>query len=256
LVITPVGDSISAHCLDAQPWDPTTGQGGYCATLAAELDAAGVAYSFATAGSGSTPGSAVAGVGCSYWASHIHDVLVADNPDLVILDCGTNDNVSSGNTATFETNWRSIVDQIHAYRPADPVKVVAVFVQYSNPDVSLALGRTWLTASEPNINDAIYRNRARADLLADLQSIPPSLGLYTIGCTTLLLASCDGIHPTALGAQRMAQLIYRGIEGGMGWPDVVPQPCDMTGHRFGSASAEATYLPYTSGAVLCNGTTP
>lgn len=236
LVLCPVGDSISWHCLDPQPWDPATGVGGYCAELGSILTQGGIDYVFSTAGSGSTPGSAVAGVATAYWATHIHDVLVANNPDVVILHIGTNDN-QTGGTGPFETSWKSIVDQIHAYRPASPVKVVGVFVQYSNPEVSTALNRTWLTTSQPATNDAIWRNRAKVDMLVDLQCIPADdLGLYTIGYP-------DGIHPTALGCRRMAQLIYRGIRATMGWPDIVPQPCGMSGHRH---TELATYLPLVS----------
>lgn len=228
LRILTVGDSITAHCGDVPP-------AGYCGPLGTMLDQAGVSHVFIN--------RAVAGTDCDYTASNIQTWLTADQPDLVLLDCGTN-NVpgSQASQDLMAAQWRTIVETIHA----TPVKQAISFIGYSNPVNASTFGSS-LPTTEGVANDVIYREwqyeigrpgwATGFSGLADFQRLPGNLTYLDSG----------GIHPIALGYQAMAAIWYRSLEATMGWPDLVTEPCGMWGYRPGGTPRQF---------VQCTGTTP
>lgn len=203
--ILTLGDSITSLC-------PT---GGYCGPLGALLTATGQPYTFINRASG--------GTACDYTASNINSWLTTDHPDLVLLNCGTN-NVPQNQAMkdALGTQWRTIVEAVHVYG----AKLAVSFIGYSNPD-NISQFHANLPTYEANANDTIYVNMQYYQPygwfsgVADFQSMPGDLDY--------LLA--DGIHPVALGYKTMAAVWYRSLRVAMGWDDVVPSPCGMWGHR-------------------------
>jgi hypothetical protein len=203
------GDSISAP----EAWQGALGQ---------MLDYAKVPHDIHTA--------AVAGVPCSYWVPQVAGIVASYGPDLVVLECGTNDDPNALSYGEPTTGWafRSIVETVHAARRANPIPVVATLDQYSDP----MLAPSWLwDANEPRTNDTLWANIQRylppnhtgwIAGIADLQRIP----------STATYIDSGGIHPTAKGQQDIARLVYDAASGTMHWPkSTAPVPCDLYGHR-------------------------
>jgi lysophospholipase L1-like esterase len=212
-----IGDSITTPC--------ATPGGGYCGKLQALLAANGVVAVFHVA--------AVSGASCGGLIGPAKTMLT-QRPQLVIIACGTNNDTSTTSARdALGAQWRTLVEASHVAG----AKVLPTFIQYSNPEIQRAQGRAWLIDSQPRVNDVIYSNLHYyqpygwfAGLL-DLQQIP--------GNWDYLAGGADGIHPNAFGEQVEAMLIYRALRGHYGWPDTVPQPCGMWGHR-----PDLSYLRY------------
>jgi lysophospholipase L1-like esterase len=215
-----LGDSITAQCGINPP-------AGYCGPLGTMLDNAGVPHTFIN--------EAVGGTTCGYTSDNIHAFLTRDLPnpaanDLVLLNCGTN-NVpgpqGSPSAVELGAQWRTIVDAVHGYG----VRIAVSFIGYSNPVNDSTFGAS-LPYAEANANDEIARNLPTYQAagwitgLADFQRMPGD---------TIYLDS-GGIHPTPKGYQTMAAIWYRAVRANMGWPDIVPEPCGMWGHRPGGVT--------------------
>lgn len=232
-----MGDSISSLC-------GTVPAGGWCGPLTQILTDAGVPAVILN--------RAVSGTDCGYAAANINGWLAADTPDLVIVACGTNEDTSSPAAVVHAgEHWRTIIEAAHIAGAL----TLPVFIQYSNPTLQAAAGRTWLVPGEQRFNDqVVYQNLHYyqpygwfAGLL-DLQQVPSSAD-YTLRTGTG--GVWDGIHPTALGYQVYAALIYRELRNTYGWPDTVPQPCGMTGEE----ARGPAYEPYIS-QIQCIGKLP
>ena len=208
--------------------DSRTSSGQWPTELARLLDAAGVPHQVDTVG--------VGGTDCRYWVDKIQAILVAHNPDVFVLACGTNDNPDQRVYGEPVTGWafRSIVEQVHAYRPAAPVVTIPVLIQYSDP----ILAPRWLLSNEPRTNDILYREMRRhwdwwPSGVADMQVIPAT-ATYLAADPYPSPAGQIGIHPTPRGARYMARIVYdRGAAAAL-WPTSGDPPlCDLYGHRDG-----------------------
>jgi lysophospholipase L1-like esterase len=214
-----LGDSISAP----EAWQGALGQ---------LLDAAKVPHDIHTA--------AVAGVPCVHWVAPLPNLVSSYKPDLVVLECGTNDDPGATTYGEPTTGWalRSIIETVHAARPSKPIPVVVSLDQYSDP--LLAPGWLW-DANEPRTNDLLWSNLQRylppnhtgwIAGVADLQRIP----------ATATYIDAGGIHPTAKGQQDIARLVYDAAAATMRWAgSTAPEPCDLYGHRPGYP--RPTYRP-------------
>ena len=212
-----VGDSISTPCTQ-------TPQAGWCAALAGHLQAAGVDTTWAY--------DVHAGWSCGSLATDLASQVAAAQPDLVVLQCGTNDGTTA---ATVRARYNTLISTVRANSSA---KILAGWVGYSDPEINRKAGRSWLVgdlgegAAEGAANDGIYLsmmdngvfNGTSQDIsLYDLQRIP--------GNRTYLAGGTDGIHPNTLGQATMGAIFYRALRARFGLPDTVPEPCGMYGHR-------------------------
>jgi lysophospholipase L1-like esterase len=222
LSILVVGDSISTGCSDV----PVT---GWCGRLSALLSARSIEHSIA--------GHTVAGQSCvtlSYGFAARFDQV---QPDVVILNCGTNDAPLTASAQNLVgERWRTMTE----YAWTHGAHVLPVFVQYSNEEINEENGRSWLLPGEGAANDVVYVNMQYYISagwfvgLADLQRVP--------GDWNYLNGGTDGIHPNEFGQNVYAIIFYRAMRGFYGWPDTVPEPRGMWGHReiYGPPS----YIPW------------
>jgi lysophospholipase L1-like esterase len=156
--------------------------------------------------------AAVPGTRTTYWPDKIKGLLAQYNPDLVSLFSGTNDDPDEHIYGESATAWsfRYVVEQVHAYRPADPVKSAVALIQYSNPSVAPA----WLLRNERITNDTLWTQMKYYLPLGwfagvcNFQQIPPTAEYLDAG----------GIHPNAKGYRTMGHIVYDSIAAGMGWP--------------------------------------
>lgn len=210
-----LGDSITVGCTTTPPT-------GWCGPLSTMLTASGIQHTIT--------GHAVSGVDCGYWAQRIDAILPTDQPDVVLINCGTNNDGNSplGRERLGE-QYRTILEAIHVHNPT--TKAAVGLIGYSNFEIQNAQGRAWLRTSEPAVNDTIYYNVIRYYLpagwpivFADFQRMP--------GTSDYLNGGSDGIHPnSALGHKTMAAIWYRSLVAPLGLMDNVPEPCGMWGHR-------------------------
>jgi lysophospholipase L1-like esterase len=206
-----VGDSISLGC-DSQPL------GGWCARLSALLTERGITHHIA--------GHVASGWSCGALAAGFAARFDAIQPDVVILNCGTNDAPSSQGARDFMgERWRTMVE----YSWIHGAHILPVWVQYSNREINAKNGRAWLLSGEGAANDVVYVNMAYYSGagwfagIADLQRVP--------GDWNYLSGGADGMHPNSFGQNVYASIFYRALMGHFGWPDDVPEPCGMWGHR-------------------------
>ncbi|MCX5066894.1 SGNH/GDSL hydrolase family protein [Micromonospora lupini] len=223
-VILTIGDSITEGATMAG-----SVSAGYRAELGRLLDAACIPNRMVVAAMGGTT--------CGYWTSRMASLVTTHRPDLIILNCGTNnrlDNASADTVAAFESTYRALLDTALDLDP--DVVVWPTWVQYSagraTPACTTPPGPSpsWLPASEARVNDAIYRAVRVVDEFGkrvpgwiDLQSIPEG---YLDAC---------GVHPTEGGYAVMARLIFNAIAASLVSPPSAPLPCGLTGRRPGGA---------------------
>ncbi len=169
---------------------------------------------------------AVGGTGCGYWPSRIQALLNQHQPDLVVIACGTNDDLTVlGASAALGTAWRQTVETIYTHR-TPPIPIVPVLIQYSDP----FLVPPWVMASEPLVNDEIYRN---IQLYQWAGWFPGVVDWQVIPADAVHLDG-GGFHPTPVGQLKAGYLAYERIAPGMGWPQSAePRPCGLAGHRPG-----------------------
>lgn len=192
--------------------DSITASGQYQVELGRLLAVANVPHTFIN--------SAVSGSGVEYWATHITEVMDAAQPDLVLLNCGTNDTWTvSHDVANFEAKYRTIVEGILNWRTPDRVKLGVSFIAYGTYPAT----QTFID-NQPAVNSAIGRQLPLYSSLitgiADFQQIPPN-NLYL---------DSSGFHPTSRGYKAMARIWYDALAPGMGWPPSQEPPlCGMDG---------------------------
>jgi lysophospholipase L1-like esterase len=180
---------------------------------------------------------AVGGTRCDYWPPRIGALLAQYQPDLVVLACGTNDDANAtcfGESCTGWA-WRSVVEQVHTWRPTSPAKTLPALIQYSDP----LIAPQWLLDYEPRTNDTIYGQFGKYPPawfagIVDLQRVPATADFLDDG----------GIHPTERGYRVVGQLMYRAAAPAMGWPaPAEPAPCSLYGHRRGYPRPAYTPCP-------------
>lgn len=223
------GDSISAPCGQTPP-------AGWCAEFGSLLTQAGIPHVIMS--------RAVGGVDCGYLSARIQKDLTETAPNLVLLNCGTNNATETpAQRDLMGEQWRTIVEASYVYG----ARIGISFIEYSDPDIQKAAGRSWLVPSEGRANDVIYTNMqyywnySMFSALADFQVIPGNLDH--------LKPAPDGIHPNARGEREMGDMWYTALRNGTiagtgyPWPDIAPKPCGLWGYREGYEPR--TYIPCT-----------
>lgn len=129
--------------------------------------------------------TAVSSTTCTLWNSLLGDLIATNKPDILLVNCGTNDVLSSDAAITpFIVQHAGIINGARA----QGVKVAVSSVQYSRVDGRPELA--WLPASQFRVNTAIgftafaYGDVAYADVVA-IPATPEN--------------NPDGIHPGTLG---------------------------------------------------------
>lgn len=208
--------------------DSITAAGRWQAELDRLLTAAAVPHVIET--------EALSGSRCNRWPGLMPGILAAHQPDLVVLACGTNDDPNElcyGEPCTGWA-WRSIVEQVHTYRPGGAL-VLPALIQYSDP----LIAPDWLLSFEPRTNDAVYAQWSRYPSswfagLVDLQRVPATADDLDAG----------GVHPTERGYRAYGRLVYDAAAAAMGWPAATDPPlCGLYGHRRGYPRPSYTPCP-------------
>lgn len=210
LSIMVVGDSISLGC-DSVPL------GGWCSQLSSLLAERGISHTIA--------GHVISGWSCGSLSAGFASRFDQIQPDVVIMNCGTNDAPQNQTQKdSMGTAWRIMVEYAYTHGAL----ILPVFIQYSNVEINNENGRWWLVPGERNANDTIYVNHlyyVNAGWfvgLADFQQIP--------GTWDYLNGGTDGIHPNLLGQSVYATIVYRAMQTHYGWPATVQARCGMWGH--------------------------
>lgn len=182
----------------------------------------------------------VNGSSCTYWPSRINNLLNIHHPHVVTLFCGTNDN---GNNATTLSNmgtaFRMTVEATYTFQANPRIAILPAWIQYSDV-LTLPQNLQYLTSSEPQVNDELYRNMqyyAPAGWfpagIADFQQIPGTAQFMDEDCP-----GCAGIHPNDRGYKAMGRIVYDRLASAYGWPPSSELPlCNMYGHRLGIGPA-------------------
>lgn len=230
LKIMTMGDSITLG--DGSPL------GAYRGELSRLLTEAGVAHEFIVAAEG--------GKGCDYWVPRAYALTDQHRPDLVLLNCGTNDGPLDGaQGAAFEAKYRALLTNLLGGGHWQ-TRVVPAFVTYASvggyPYPPKAA--PWLATSIPIVNDSIYRSLFVNNPHGSLR-IPATVGLGDIPETYL---DTGGVHPTASGHIVAGRLWYRALAPLYGWPDIAPLPCGLSGRRPGAPSPP--FVPITPGCPV------
>jgi hypothetical protein len=213
LRILVVGDSIAEPC-------STAPVGGWCARLDVMLRAVDVVPQWSTL--------ALPGARCRWAADRIGAALNAHDPDVVLLNCGTNDDPKEKCWGESCTAWaqRVIIEAAHN----SGARVATAFVGY--PD----LLRFGSQVNQEAANDAIYSNLGLYTTwnlgLANFQQVPGNPDYLP-----------DGIHPTGpKGADAYARIWFEVGAGRGWWPAGAALPlCGMFGRRAGYSVP--AYLP-------------
>ncbi|MCF0094161.1 SGNH/GDSL hydrolase family protein [Micromonospora sp. MH99] len=219
--ILTVGDSITEGATMAG-----SVSAAYRAELGRLLNENCVPHTFAVA--------ALGGTTCNYWTSRMAGLVSTQRPDLILVNCGTNNNLSTATEtqlSAFEGTYRTLFDTALDMDP--DVVMYPAWVQYSAGHGTTGCttppgpSPAWLPASEARVNDAIYRSIKvidefgdRVPTWIDYQSIPEG---YLDQC---------GVHPTPAGYDVMGRLAYNTIAPRLGVP-LVPLPCGLVGRRPG-----------------------
>lgn len=206
--------------------DSISAAGQYQVEISRILTLEGVPHQFFNA--------SVGGTGVEYWAVNTTAAMNTYEPDLVLLNCGTNDTWTVANNVTsFEEKYRTVVEAILNWRTPNRVKLGVAFIQYGTPPAD----QTFLNR-QPSVNDAIYRQLGYYGNLitgiADFQRIPPNA----------LYQDHTGYHPTPRGYKAMGRIWYDAVRAGMGWPVASEPPiCGMDGAPQITGYARRTPLP-------------
>lgn len=210
--ILSIGDSIT-HGGNASGYGPA-----YRTELSRLLGLAGIAHTYET--------SAWPGQSCGFIASQMPSQLAAYNPDLVLLNCGTNDS-----PGTTETPYRAMLQRF----TTTGTPAVASWIGYADPRI--APQASWLLPNQRAANDGIYRALFGPPVyygptigVADMQAIPGDAEFLVPSNS----AGPDGIHPSTRGYVAMARLFYKAAAVIMGWPSLatlgVPEMCGLRGN--------------------------
>lgn len=205
--IAVAGDSISAPCHTVSEW---------CGELHTTLATQGIHAEFRTLAEG--------GRDCVWVAERIAPFLAQHDPDILLLNCGTNDDTNRycyGEPCTAWA-WRVIVEAARS----TGVHVGVAFIGYTDPDDYRVLGHR---PRLERVNDILYSQIVQYvgpwDLaLANFQVVPGNVEYLP-----------DGVHPIGpLGARTYAQIWHAAVaQKAWGWPPAGTAPCGMYGRRAG-----------------------
>lgn len=234
LKIMTMGDSITCG-------DGCTPTSSYRTELGRLLTQAGVEHEFIVA--------AVGSVGCNYWVPRAYALTAQYLPDLVLLNCGTNDGpTTSAAGSAFETTYRNLLTNLLSGGQWH-TRVVPAYPSYA------AIGGypfpnkapSWLATSMPIVNDAIWRSLNVNNPHGTLR-IPSSVDLQQIPEQYL---DEGGLHPTTSGYTLTGRLWYNALRPLYGWPALTGSdaiPCGMSGRRPGWGSPP--YAPIRPGCPV------
>lgn len=210
LRIMTLGDSITV----AEP--------SYRGELGRLLGLAGVSYTFIVAAHG--------GWTCADWAPQAQSTTAANQPDLVIVNCGSNDGKFPSLYAygTIDNNLRSIYSGI--LNGWGAAKVLPSYIEYSAE-------RTGWAAGQGYVNDGVWRQTNISNNYGP-RLITPAVPLGNI---PEIYTDAGGGHPTDAGYVAMGRFYYNALRVVYGWPDIIATPCGMNGRRPGDPVA--TYTP-------------
>jgi lysophospholipase L1-like esterase len=200
-----VGDSLTAGT------DPTSSTTSYRGELSRLMHLAGQPYQWNI--------QAIGGTKCSYWAAHLPALMDTYHPDLVLLNCGTND-TPDDNTAA---DYRTILAAVTA-RPN--TKIVASLIGRPDMESPTNTVRPWIADWMDGTNTAI---RAA---LADYPAVPVA-SMLRIPANIEWLQP-DGIHWTARSEAAAGEIFYQAAASLRGWPTLaalgVQEICGLSGH--------------------------
>jgi lysophospholipase L1-like esterase len=202
----------------------TVGPISYRTELGRLLDLASVSYTFIIA--------ANAGWTCADWAPVAQQTAVNTQPDLVIVNCGSNDGKfpSLYASGVIDNNLRSIYTGLMNGWPT--TKVLPSYVQYSAE-------RTGWAAGQGYVNDGVWRQTNIYNNYGPRLIVPAAI----LGNIPEIYTDAGGGHPTEAGYVAMARYFYNALRASYGWPDVAPTPCGMNGRRPGDPMP--SYVPCT-----------
>jgi lysophospholipase L1-like esterase len=146
--------------------------------------------------------AAVGGSACSMWAAMVGDFIKTNKPDMLLLNCGTNDVVSTNaQVKAFSGQYVSMIE----YSRAMGVKVMVSKLQISR--VAQHPHLAWLPGSEKKANVIIEKAaRMYGDVgMADFSVIEASVENST-----------DGVHPSPAGELLYAKIWFSGGQR-LGW---------------------------------------
>jgi hypothetical protein len=209
-----MGDSIT---LAAE-----SGGESYRAELGRLLDQAGVAHRFVIAAHG--------GWGCRDWVPLAQNLVATERPDVVLLNCGTND----GGLPDFEGQYYWLINNLLSGNGWG-TRVMPSWVMYS----AVPPGAAWLRDSEPRANDAIYRVIVPSVWKAQGRVV----NFANTGAIPEAYLDSGGVHPTTAGYTAMGRLWFEALRPVYGLPDIAPKTCGLTGRRPGGLTP--AYLPCT-----------
>lgn len=156
--------------------------------------------------------NAAPGSKCSWWVPLIDSLITLHDPDIIFLNCGTNDTPSDDT----EADYRAIL----ARAAVHSVPVVASLIGRPYMGSAENADRPWIDEWMFNTNQAIKRALAGspATPVADLQSIP----------ATPEWLNPDGIHFGSRAYIAWAQLFYEAARVLRGWPSMAVMRVSMT----------------------------
>lgn len=161
---------------------------------------------------------AVGGTKCSYWAAHIDAIITADHPNLIFLDCGTNDTPADNTEADYRT--------ILATAQTRGVPIVASLIGRPDMESPTNTVRPWIADWMDGTNDAIRR------ALASYPNVPVAPMLRVPANPEWLQA--DGIHLTIRAETAYGQLFYEAAQPSRGWRTLTQlhthEMCGLSGH--------------------------
>lgn len=160
---------------------------------------------------------------CSWWVSRIDALITQHDPDVIFLNCGTNDTPSD----TTESDYRAILSVARSRN----VRVVASYIGRPDMESATNTARPWIDDWMHSTNDAIGR------ALSAFPSVPAA-PMWRIPADPEWLQP-DGIHWTPRSEAAAGQLFYQAAQQAMpGWLTLaqlrIAEMCGLHGHRRGT----------------------
>lgn len=161
--------------------------------------------------------AAQGGTNCAYWADRINNLITQHSPNLIILNCGTNDTPTSNVEAALRT--------IFATAQARGVQIAGAFIGIPDMRSPENRARTYIYDWMHNTNEAVKHVKASYPNapFADNRRIP----------ATLEWLQSDGIHWTDRANKAAAQLIYQAVRASRGWRTLqqmfIEEACGLSG---------------------------
>lgn len=150
--------------------------------------------------------TALPGSRCTYWVEQMPALLALHNPDVVLINCGTNDPAFTvADRELLGQSYRQIVEAIHTHNPH--ARILMSLLQISRVDPG---GPAWLPDNEIRVNEVIAFN-------ADYYLPYWDVGLVDFSLIPATVENNpDGVHPSPIGELKYANAWF--VEGRrLGW---------------------------------------